>query len=163
MAFTHSDTANGTTHLITTGFRSILIPVNTAQPELPCDMLDVAAYLATERRSSIVLLAFTEIPLWEEMDVELPGLEDHVEAMAKQARAIAARRGVGVHVTAPRTRRPADLILREAQRRKAQLIVLGATGRARTSHQALARDAVTRRISDQASVPTMFIQAPVAA
>src|SRR3954463_6049960 len=68
MAFTRSDTANGTTHLITTGFRSILIPVNTAQPELPCDMLDVAAYLATERRSSIVLLAFTEIPLWEEVD-----------------------------------------------------------------------------------------------
>jgi len=66
-------------------------------------------------------------------------------------------------VIAPRTRRPADLILREARRRKAQLIVLGATGRSRTSHRALARDAVTRRISDQASVPTMFIQAPVAA
>jgi nucleotide-binding universal stress UspA family protein len=97
------------------------------------------------------------------MDVELPDLEGHVEAMAKQARAIAARRGVGVHVTAPRTRQPADLILREAQRRKAQLIVLGATGRERTSHRALAHDAVTRRISDQASVPTMFIQAPIAA
>jgi nucleotide-binding universal stress UspA family protein len=164
MAFTRSDTANCTAHLITTGFRSILIPVNTAQPELlPCDMLDVAAYLATERRSSIVLLAFTEIPLWEEMDVELPGLDGHVEAMARRARAIAARRGVGVHVTAPRTRDPADLILREARRRKTQLIVLGATGRSRTSHQALAHDAVTRRIADQASVPTMFIQPPVAA
>jgi len=89
MAFTRSETANGTSHLITTGFRSILIPVNTAQPELPRDMLDVAAYLATERRSSIVLLTFTEIPLWEEMDVELPGLEGHVETMARQARAIA--------------------------------------------------------------------------
>ncbi|HVI38188.1 MAG TPA: universal stress protein [Gaiellales bacterium] len=163
MAFTLPDTADGAAHLIATGFRSILIPVNTAQPELPCDMLDVAAYLATERRSSIVLLAFTEIPLWEEVDVELPGLERHVEAMARQARAIAARRGVGVAVTAPRTRRPADLILREAQRRKAQLIVLGATGPARTSHGTLAHDAVTRRISDQASVPTMFIRAPVAA
>src|SRR6478672_3876420 len=133
MALTRSDTANGTTNLITTGFRSILIPVNTALPELPCDMLDVAAYLATERRSSIVLLAFTEIPLWEEMDVELPGLDGHVDAMAKRARAIAARRGVGVHVTAPRTRDPADLILREAGRRKAQLIVLGATGRSPTT------------------------------
>ena len=163
MAVTLSDRANGTAHLISTGFRSILIPVNTAQPELPCDVLDVAASLATERRPSIVLLAFTEIPLWEEMDVDRPDLEGHVEAMAKQARAIASRRGVGVHVTAPRTRQPADLILREAQRRKAQLIVLGATGRSRTSHQALAHDAVTQRISDQAGVPTMFIQAPVAA
>jgi nucleotide-binding universal stress UspA family protein len=163
MAVTLSDTAHGTAHLISTGFRSILIPVNAAQPELPCDMLDVAAYLATERRSSIVLLAFTEIPLWEEMDVDRLDLEGHVEAMAKQARAIASRRGVGVHVTAPRTRQPADLILLEAQRRKAQLIMLGATGRSRTSHQALAHDAVTQRISDRAGVPTMFIQAPVAA
>ena len=68
--------ANGAATAVAAGFRSILIPVNTALPELPCDMLDVAARLAAERRSAIVLMAFTEIPLWEEMDVELPDLED---------------------------------------------------------------------------------------
>ncbi|HEV8155496.1 MAG TPA: hypothetical protein VGP67_08175, partial [Gaiellales bacterium] len=73
--------------VIASGYRSILVPVNTALPHLPVDIVDVAARLATERRSSIVLMAFTEIPLWEEMDVELPGLDDHVHALATEARA----------------------------------------------------------------------------
>ena len=68
------------------GFRSILIPVNTALGELPCDLLHLAARLAAERRASIELLTFTEIPLWEEMDVELPGLDRQVLEMAKQGR-----------------------------------------------------------------------------
>src|SRR3954469_4216176 len=96
------------------GFSSILLPVNTAQPELPWDMLDLAARLATERRSAIVLLAFTEVPLWEEMDVEFPDVDRRVHEMARQAHAIAGRYGVGVHVTAPRTRQPAELVLAEA-------------------------------------------------
>src|SRR5437660_11426274 len=116
-AFHHREQAG-----VRRGFSSILLPVNTALQELPCDMVDLAARLATERRSSIVLLAFTEIPLWEEMDVELPGLDGRVEAMAKRARAIAARRGVGVHVTAPRPREPADLIPRAPRPPKAQRV-----------------------------------------
>src|SRR5438067_7532714 len=100
----------GRAPVVAAGFRSILLPVNTSQPDLPADMMDVAAHLAAERRSLIVLMAFTEIPLWEEMDVELPGLDNHVQSMAGEARAIALRYGVGVHVTAPRTRRPAEQI-----------------------------------------------------
>ena len=145
------------------GFSSILLPVNTAQPELPCDMLDLAARLATERRSAIVLLAFTEIPLWEEMDVELPEIDERVLQMAKQARAIAGRYGVGVHVIAPRTRGPADLILAEAQRRKAELIILGATGTGRSAISALLRDPVARRVAEERGLRTMFVKPPEAA
>jgi nucleotide-binding universal stress UspA family protein len=152
--------ANGAATAVAAGFRSILIPVNTALPELPCDMLDVAAQLAAERRSAIVLMAFTEIPLWEEMDVELPDLDQRVQAMAKRARAVVSRYGVGVHVTAPRTRQPAELILAEARRRKAQLIVLGATGRTRAGFDALLRDATTRRLSEEPGIRTMFVQSP---
>jgi nucleotide-binding universal stress UspA family protein len=153
----------GAAATIAAGFRSILIPVNTAQPELPCDMLDVAARLAAERRSAIVLLAFTEIPLWEELDVEMPELDERVQEMAKQARAVVMRYGVGVHVTAPRTRQPAELILAEAARRKAELIVLGATGRTRAGFDALLRDATTRRLSEEPGIRTMFIQSPARA
>jgi nucleotide-binding universal stress UspA family protein len=148
--------------VIASGYRSILVPVNTALPHLPVDIVDVAARLATERRSSIVLMAFTEIPLWEEMDVELPGLDDHVHALATEARAIALRFGVGVHVTAPRTRHAADQILHEARRRKAELIVLGATGRARTDARALLDDSTIRRVSEEAGVRTLFVHAPCA-
>jgi nucleotide-binding universal stress UspA family protein len=145
------------------GFSSILLPVNTAQPELPWDMLDLAARLATERRSAIVLLAFTEVPLWEEMDVELPGVDEHVQEMAKQARAIAGRYGVGVHVIAPRTRQPAELVLAEARRRRAELIVLGATGHRGGAVAALLRDPVARRIADEPGLRTMFVKPPEAA
>ena len=64
-------------------------------------MLHLAARLAAERRSAIVLLAFTEIPLWEEMDVELAGVDERVLEMAKTARAVTARYGVGLRVAAP--------------------------------------------------------------
>jgi len=145
------------------GFHSILLPVNTAQPELPWDMLDLAARLATERRSAIVLLAFTEVPLWEEMDAELPEVDERVQEMAKQARAIAGRYGVGVHVTAPRTRQPADLVLAEAKRRRAELIVLGATGHRRGTVAALLSDPVARRVAEEPGLRTMFVKPPEAA
>jgi len=144
------------------GFRSILIPVNTAQGELPCDMFHLAARLATERRASIELLTFTEIPLWEEMDVELPGLDQQVLEMAKQARAVASRYGVGLRVAAPRTRNPAQTILAEARRRHADLIVLGATGRRRAPAGVFGDD-TARRVAHEAEAHTMFVQAPVAA
>jgi nucleotide-binding universal stress UspA family protein len=148
---------------VAAGFRSILLPVNTALLELPTDMMDVAARLAAERRSSIVLMAFTEVPLWEEMDVDMPSLDRHVQEMAAEARAIAVRYGVGVHVTAPRTRVAAEQILQEARRRKAELIVLGATGRVRSDFRAVLDDSTARRVSEEAGVRTMFVHAPPAA
>ena len=36
-------------HGVRQGFSSILLPVNTAQPELPWDMLDLAAYFSSQR------------------------------------------------------------------------------------------------------------------
>ena len=145
------------------GFRSILLPVNTAQADLPADMVDVAARLAAERGSSIVLMAFTEVPLWEEMDMELPGLDEHVQAMGAEARSIARRYGVGLHLTAPRTRHVVDLILREARRRRAELVVFGATGRTRSDFRAVLCDSTTRLVSEEARVRTMFVRAPALA
>ncbi len=145
------------------GLNSILVPVNTAQPELPCDMVDLAARLATERRPAIVLVAFTAVPLWEEMDVELPEIDERVHEMGKRARAIAGRYGVGVHLIAPRTRRPAELILAEARRRKAELVVLGATAAERASVGALLRDPVVRRLTGQPGLRTMLVKPQEAA
>jgi nucleotide-binding universal stress UspA family protein len=142
------------------GFSSILLPVNTDLPELPSDMVDLAARLATERRSAIVLLAFTEVPLWEEMDVELPEVDERVQEMARQARAIAGRYGVGVHVTAPRTRQPAELVLAEARRRRAELIVLGATGHRHGAVASLLSDPVARRVAEEPGLRTMFVKPP---
>jgi basic amino acid/polyamine antiporter, APA family len=129
-------------------FQTILIPVNTDQPDLPTDVVEVAAHLAAERRPSLVLLAFTQIPLSEEMDMEIDDLEANVERLAAQARAIGAQYGIRVHTTHLRTRDPADSILAEATRRDSQVILLRATS----------LDRIARRIVAEAKQRVMIVQ-----
>ena len=129
-------------------FETILIPVNTDQADLPADVVEVAAHLAAERRPSLVLLAFTQIPLSEEMDMEIDDLEDNVEHLAAQARAIGDQYGIRVHVTHLRTRDPADSILEEATRRDSQVILLRTTS----------LDRIARRIVAEAKQRVMIVQ-----
>jgi nucleotide-binding universal stress UspA family protein len=145
------------------GFHAIVVPVNTRQGQLPAAILHLACRLAAERRAQIALLAFTDIPLWEDMDVDLPDAEEITLRWAAEARALASRYGVGIQVSHRRTRDPAELILAEARRRRAQLILLGATGHRRDTYRALAGDTTTRRVLQQADVCTMFIQSEPAA
>ena len=81
-------------------FHSVLVPVSTSLPELPWDMLEVAAQLAAPSRSRIVVVAFTEIPLWEEFDVELPEAEATAVRWSDELRSLTARYGVSVHLVA---------------------------------------------------------------
>jgi APA family basic amino acid/polyamine antiporter len=129
-------------------FQTILIPVNTDQADLPADVVEVAAHLATERRPSLVLLAFTQIPLSEEMDMEIDDLEANVERLAGQARAIGEQYGIRVHTTHLRTRDPADSILAEATRRDSQVILLRATS----------LDGIARRIVAEARQRVMIVR-----
>jgi nucleotide-binding universal stress UspA family protein len=129
-------------------FQTMLIPVNTDQPEIPADVVEVAAQLAAERRASLVLLAFTQIPLDEEMDMEIDDLEANVERLAGQAQAIGEEYGIRIHTTHLRTRDPADSILAEANRRDSQVILLRATS----------LDRIARRIVSEATQRVMIIQ-----
>jgi nucleotide-binding universal stress UspA family protein len=139
-------------------FRSILIPVNTDECDLPWDILEVAARLAGGQRARIVLFLVTEVPLSEEVDVEMPGLEERVGVLAGQARTFAEEYGIRVHATHVRTRDAAESILAEARRRSSQAILLGATGRRRADSRRFARDQVSRRIVAEAGVRVMFVQ-----
>ena len=129
-------------------FQTILIPVSTDQADLPADVVEVAAHLAAERRPSLVLLAFTQIPLSEEMDIEIDDLEANVERLAAQARAIGEQYGIRIHTTHLRTRDPADSILAEATRRDSQVILLRATS----------LDRLARRIVSEATQRVMIVQ-----
>ena len=139
-------------------FHSVLVPVSTSLPELPWDMLEVAAQLAAPSRSRIVVVAFTEIPLWEEFDVELPEAEATAVHWSDEIRSLTARYGVSVHLVAPRTRNPAETILAEAGRRKADLILLGATADHRLTNGNLLSDRVTRQVAEDAEMRTLVLQ-----
>ncbi|MEP6640974.1 MAG: amino acid permease [Gaiellales bacterium] len=146
--FTRRDLSQHAAPGIAVEFRTILIPVNTDQADLPADVVEVAAHLAAERRPSLVLLAFTQIPLSEEMDMEIDDLEADVERLAGQARAIGEQYGIRVHTTHLRTRDPADSILAEATRRDSQVILLRATS----------LDRIARRIMAEAKQRVMIVQ-----
>jgi APA family basic amino acid/polyamine antiporter len=155
---TQRDISQRTGPGIAVEFQTMLIPVNTDQPDIPADAVEVAARLAAERRASVVLLAFTEIPLAEEMDMEIDELDRKVEGMAARARAIGEQYGIRVHTTHLRTRDPAESILAEAARRNSQVILLGADGLHRTRFRRVAYDLVVRRIVAEAKQRVMIIQ-----
>jgi basic amino acid/polyamine antiporter, APA family len=142
-------------------FQTLLIPVNTAAATTPTDLVDVAAQLAAERRASLVLLAFTEIPLGEEMDMEIDDLDGVVERLAAAGRAIGKQYGIHVHTSHLRTRDPAESILAEANRRDSQVILLRAGGLQRVDVRRVAYDHVVRRIVAEARQRVMIVRPEV--
>jgi basic amino acid/polyamine antiporter, APA family len=143
-------------------YRTMLIPINTEQTEIASEVVEVAARLAAERGASVLLLALTEIPLGEELDMELDDVDERVDLLASQARAIGDRYGIRVHTTHLRTRDPAESILREASRRGSDVILLGAGGLHRAGFRRLAHDQVVMRVAAEAGQRVMIIQ-PAAA
>jgi basic amino acid/polyamine antiporter, APA family len=139
-------------------FQTMLIPVSTDRAQIPADVVEVAAQLAAERRASLVLLALTQIPLDEEMDMEIDGLERKVERLAASGRTIGERYGIRVHTTHLRTRDPAESILAEATRRDSQVILLRASGLHRTALRRVAYDQIVRRIVAEAKQRVMIIR-----
>lgn len=142
-------------------FQTLLIPVNTAAATPPTDLVDVAAQLAAERRASLVVLAFTEIPLGEEMDMEIDDLDGVVERLAAAGRAIGKQYGIDVHTSHLRTRDPAESILAEATRRDSQVIVLRAGGLQRVDLRRVTYDHVVRRIVAEARQRVMIVRPEV--
>jgi hypothetical protein len=142
-------------------FQTLLIPVNTAAATSPADLVEVAAQLAAERRASLVVHAFTEISLGEEMDMDIDDLDGVVEGLAAAGRAIGERYGVHVHTSHIRTRDPAESILAEANRRHSQVIVLRAGGLQRVDLRRVTDDHVVRRIVAEARQRVMIVRPEV--
>jgi nucleotide-binding universal stress UspA family protein len=141
----------------------MLIPVNTACSAAPADAVEVALRLAAERRAAIVLLLFTEVPLDEEIDMEIDGLGDEIARLTGEACAIARRYGLSLHTSHVRTRDPAALILAQADRHHSQLIVLGADSLHRASYRMPMHDPAVRQILAEAKQRVMILQSTRAA
>ncbi|MDX6547695.1 MAG: hypothetical protein QOG33_1245 [Gaiellales bacterium] len=138
--------------------QSILIPVDAGTSQIPWEMVDVASRLAAERHAVIDLLAFSQVPLSEELDVEIPGLEPRLRGLLAQTRRLAGGYGVRVRCTHLRTRDAAAAILQQADRDGSQLILLGATDGAGNGYRRLARDGTARRVAAESRVPVMFVR-----
>jgi basic amino acid/polyamine antiporter, APA family len=111
-------------------YRNILVPLAPGRETL--EALDVASRLATERRARIVAVAVIKIPLELPLDAVEPRAEREANELLDRARAIGDSYGVDVIGRLVRARRAGRAIVDEAERRQAQIIVMGAPRRRRT-------------------------------
>jgi APA family basic amino acid/polyamine antiporter len=105
-------------------YRTILVPI-VSGPESH-EAIDLAARLAAERGATIVALRVIVVPLDQPLDVELPEEEAEADHLLDEARATAETYGVRMVDRVVRARNAGRAIVDEAERRQAEIIVLGA-------------------------------------
>src|SRR5438094_21276 len=105
-------------------YRSILVPVKPGRESEGA--IDFACRLAAERRSSIAAVSVVVVPLELPLDAELPEAEAEANDALDAAVAIGELYGVDVIGRLLRARSPGRAIVREAERRQTEIIVIGA-------------------------------------
>jgi APA family basic amino acid/polyamine antiporter len=106
-------------------YRSILVPVKPGAPESE-EAVDFACRLAAERGSSIAAVSVVVVPLELPLDAELPEEEEsRADAALDAAVAIGDLYGVDVVARLLRARSAGRAIVREAERRQTEIIVVG--------------------------------------
>jgi len=105
-------------------YRRLLVPVvgDYASDEA----MNVASSLAAERGATIAAVTVVEVPLDLPLDAELPELEDRADDILDEARAIGDLYGVDVVTRITRGRTAGRAIVEEAERRNAEIVVMGA-------------------------------------
>ena len=105
-------------------YRRILVPVVEGYES--DEAMNVASRLATERRASITAINVLVVPLDLPLDADLPEAEDATHAVLDGARAIGDSYGVDVRPRLVRGRHAGRAIVEEAERRGAEIVIMGA-------------------------------------
>jgi APA family basic amino acid/polyamine antiporter len=105
-------------------YRSILVPVKPGRASQ--EAIDFACRLAAERRASIAAVSVVGVPLELPLDAELPDEEAKADEALDAAVAIGELYGVDVVARLLRARSAGRAIVREAERRQTEIIVMGA-------------------------------------
>jgi len=108
-------------------YRNIVVPL--APGGETGEALDVACRLATERRARVVAVAVVEIPLELPLDAAMPEAEAEANDLLDDARTVGDSYGVDVVARIVRDRRAGRAIVREAEQRAAEIIVMGSSRR----------------------------------
>ena len=105
-------------------YRTILVPIVSGSESH--EAIDLAARLSAERGATIVALRVIVVPLDQPLDCLLPEEEAEADALLDDARAMAETYGVRTVDRIVRARNAGRAIVEEAERRQAEIIVLGA-------------------------------------
>ncbi len=105
-------------------YRTILVPI--VEGEQATEAMHVACRLAAERGASIVAVRVIVVPMELPLDSELPEQEELADRLLDEAHDIGELYGVRVIERVIRARHAGRAIVDEAERRNAEIIVLGA-------------------------------------
>ena len=109
-------------------FERILVPMKLG--DIGEEMVATAIALAKERGAAIEAITVVRVPRKFELEGELPAeVAARVDASLEEARALGSDHGVDVHGDVVRARSIGHAIVDEAERRNADLIVLGSSPR----------------------------------
>jgi APA family basic amino acid/polyamine antiporter len=123
-------------------YRRIVVPVVAGRPS--DDALDLACRLAAERGARVVALSVVEVPLELPLDAELPEEERRANDELDEAVAFGDIYGVRVVGRLVRGRSASVEIVREAERREAEIIVLGSPRKSLTRRRGVFGSTVDR-------------------
>ena len=123
-------------------YRRIVVPVVPGRPS--DDALDLACRLAAERGARVVALSVVEVPLELPLDAELPEEERRANDELDEAVAFGDVYGVRVVGRLVRGRSASAEIVREAERREAEIIVLGSPRKSLTRRRGVFGSTVDR-------------------
>jgi basic amino acid/polyamine antiporter, APA family len=104
-------------------YRQLLVPVADALESE--EAVDLACRLAAERGATIAAVTVLEVPLELPLDARLPEEEQQAHELLDEARAIGDSYGLDVRGRLVRERRAGRAIVDEAERRQAEIIVIG--------------------------------------
>jgi len=105
-------------------YRSILVPIVSGRESR--EAVDLAAQLAAERGATIAALRVVVVPMDLPLDADLTAQEDEADRLLDEAHAIAEIYGVRNVERLVRSRHAGRAIVEEAERRQAEIVVLGA-------------------------------------
>ncbi len=125
---------------LTVEYRTIVVPVKrTGESE---EALVAAARLAAERGATVAIVNVLEVPLALPLDATMPEDEATAEALLDDAQAFVESYGVRAVTRLLRARRAGPAIVEEADRRDAELVVVGSPRRAVAGRRRLFGDTV---------------------
>ena len=113
--------------LPTTPFSSILVPMKLGL--IGEEMIATAVKLAQEQNTTVEALHVIRVPLDKRLDADLPDQDERAAASLSEAALLGHEHGVRVVVNTVRARSIGDAIVREAELRGVDLIVLGSAPR----------------------------------
>jgi APA family basic amino acid/polyamine antiporter len=118
-------------------YRSILLPISSDSVD---DMMTATALqLAAESGTSLVVLYPIEVPLTESLSAAMEQETEEAERQLREAAALGREYGVNVITRIVRTRNIGQAIVHEAERRRSEIIVLGARDRNRPGERLFGR------------------------